>query len=309
METIKKKHIVIAGATGLIGTELTKKLVDNGNTVLILTRSPKNVDTAYIGKVTYFEWDGTFTTWLVREVEKCNVVINLAGESIASKPWTRRRRMQLIRSRLGTTRALAKACQYAKNKPEVFLQGSATGYYPLTSEKAFTETDSPGTSFLARLTNNWEQVAQTEVPESIRLAIVRTGIVLSNKGGMLPKLLAPIKLFVGGWFASGKQMVPWIHINDEVNAIIHLAANSNAKGAYNLASPNAVSQKALVKAIAKAAKRSAWIPIPAFAVRLLLGQMANELLLNGNSVSPQKLTESGFELTYPNLNNALKSLL
>lgn len=309
METIKNKCVVIAGATGLIGTEITKKLIDDGNTVLILTRTPNNIDKNYLGKFSYLEWGGFFTPWLVREIEKCDVVINLAGEDIAAKPWNRRRQIQLIRSRLGTTRALAKACHYAEKKPEVFIQGSAIGYYPLTERKKFTEEDDPGTNFLARLTTEWEQIAKLEIPQEIRLVIVRTGIVLSAKGGMLPKLLKPIKFFAGGWFGSGKQTLSWIHITDEVRAIIHLISDKNAQGPYNLTSPNPVNQRALVKAIGKTIKRPAWVSVPAFAVRLILGQMANEVLLKGNNVAPNRLTEKGFEFTFQNIEVALDSLL
>lgn len=309
MEAIRNKHIVIAGATGLIGTELTKKLIDDGNTVLILTRSPQNIDKDYLGKFSYMEWGGFFTTWLVREIEKSDVVINLAGEDIASKPWTRRRRMQLIRSRLGTTRALAKACHYAEKKPKVFIQGSAIGFYPLVEDRTFTEKDGPGTNFLARLTTEWEQVAKLEVPKEIRLVVVRTGIVLSARGGILPKLLKPVRFFVGGWFGSGKQTLSWIHITDEIRAIIYLMNDSGAKGYFNLTSPNPVSQKALVKTIGKTIKRPAWVSIPSFAVRLMLGQMANEILLKGNHVAPKRLAKKGFEFTYPHLDLALASLL
>ncbi len=309
METIKKKHVVIAGATGLIGTELAKKLIDDGNTVLILTRSPQKIDTNYLGKYSYLEWGGFFSTWLVREIEKSDVVINLTGEDIASKPWTRRRRMQLIRSRLGTTRALAKACHYAEKKPKVFIQGSAIGFYPLVEGKKFTEKDEPGTNFLARLTTEWEQIAKLEVPKEVRLVVVRTGIVLSAKGGMLPKLLKPIRLFVGGWFGTGEQTLSWIHITDEVRAIIYLMNDSGAKGYFNLTSPNPVSQKTLVKTAGKTIKRPTWIPIPSFAVKLLLGQMADEVLLKGSHVAPTRLAKRGFEFTYPNIDLALASLL
>ncbi|HCY00994.1 MAG TPA: TIGR01777 family protein, partial [Bacteroidales bacterium] len=250
-----------------------------------------------------------FSTWLVREIEKSDVVINLTGEDIASKPWTRRRRMQLIRSRLGTTRALAKACHYAEKKPKVFIQGSAIGFYPLVEGKKFTEKDEPGTNFLARLTTEWEQIAKLEVPKEVRLVVVRTGIVLSAKGGMLPKLLKPIRLFVGGWFGTGEQTLSWIHITDEVRAIIYLMNDSGAKGYFNLTSPNPVSQKTLVKTAGKTIKRPTWIPIPSFAVKLLLGQMADEVLLKGSHVAPTRLAKRGFEFTYPNIDLALASLL
>ncbi len=309
MNVLKNKQILIAGATGLIGSELTRTLVENGYNVMVLTRFPKLVKQEFPERLNYIEWNGIFTTWLVREVEKSYAVINLAGESIATKRWTRRRRMQLIRSRLGTARALAKACHYAKKKPEVFIQGSATGYYPFSTSEVFNEDSKPGNSFLSRLTLDWEAVPSHEVPESIRLVIVRTGVVLSQNGGMLSKLVIPIKLFVGGWFGNGSQPISWIHIRDEVNAIIHLMHSQEAKGAFNLVAPEPITQKNLVKLIAKKLKRLAWVPIPALPIKLLMGQMANELLLNGNMVEPKKLLESGYQFSFPNIDGALDNLL
>ena len=305
----KKKQILIAGATGLIGQSLTRLLVKKGYKVMVLTRSPQQVHEEFPDMVGYIEWGGIFTSWLVREVEKSAAIINLAGEGIASKRWTRRRRMQLIRSRLGTTRALAKACHYANKKPDVFLQASAAGYYPLNSSSTFMEDTAPGKTFLSRLSSDWEAVAKKEIPESIRLVLLRTGVVLSPNGGMLRELLRPIKLFVGGWFGSGKQMVPWIHIDDQVRAITHLMENSDAKGPFNLASPSPLSQKKLVKRVARELKRPAWVPIPAMPIKLMFGQMGRELLLSGNSISPSKLIDSGFVFTFPTINEALSDLL
>jgi len=305
----EKKQILIAGATGLIGKELTRTLVNVGYRVMILTRSPNQVHEEFPDMVGYIEWGGIFTTWLVREVENSAAVINLAGEGIASKRWTRRRRMQLIRSRLGTTRALAKACHYSKKKPKVFLQASATGYYPLSLEGVYDETSAPGKSFLSRLTVDWEAVALHEVPEDIRLVLLRTGVVLSTKGGMLQQLIMPIKLFAGGWFGTGNQFVSWIHLEDEVRAIIHLMESKNAKGPFNLTSPSSLPQKELVKMVAQKLSRPAWLPIPSITVKLLFGQMGKELLLSGNNVIPYKLNSVGFEFKYPTLDEALSELL
>ncbi len=309
MTLSKKKQILISGATGLIGKELTHTLVSRGYRVMILTRSPNQVHEDFPDMVGYVEWTGIFTTWLVREVENSAAIINLAGEGIASKRWTRRRRMQLIRSRLGTARALAKACHYAKQKPTVFLQASATGYYPLSLEGTYDESAASGKTFLSRLTVDWEAVALHELPEDIRLVLLRTGVVLSTNGGMLQQLLTPIKLFAGGWFGSGNQLVSWIHIEDEVRAIIHLMESEDANGPFNLTTPNPLSQKKLVKQVAKFLKRPAWVPIPSGVVKLVFGQMGKELLLSGNNVIPEKLTTSGFEFKYPTIDKALSDLL
>lgn len=310
MKATKQKQILIAGATGLIGNELVNRLLADGYKIVILTRSALRNDYWLNNpNISSIEWTSIFTNWLVREVEKSFAVINLAGENIASKTWTRRRRMQLIRSRLGTTRALAKACHYAEKKPKVFIQASASGYYSTSTKEIQYETSSQGKGFLARLTADWESVAQHELPDNIRLVLIRTGVVLSKKGGMLPKLMLPIKLLVGGWFGSGHQPVPWIHIHDEVHAIIHLLHTETASGPFNLVAPQSISQKNLTKAIAKRTKGIAWVPIPAPLIKLILGQMGKELLLSGSLIDSSKLTKTGFTFQYPTISNALDSLL
>jgi uncharacterized protein len=309
MVSTKNKQILVAGGTGLIGKELTASLVKQGYDVVILSRYATGSGKRLPQRISSIEWKGEFTTWLVREVEKSFAIINLAGEGIATKPWTLRRRMQLIRSRLGITRSLAKACHYAISKPQVFIQGSAIGFYPFSENEVFNEQSPAGSGFLARLTNDWETVAKVEIPEEIRLVIVRTGMVLSPKGGMLPKLVTPIKYFAGSWFSSGKQPVSWVHITDEVNAIVHLLHSNEAKGEFNIVTPNALTQKQLVKSIAKKLSRPAWFGIPALPLKWTLGQMAEELLLNGNRVEPKRLIESGFEFTFPEIDSALDDLL
>jgi uncharacterized protein len=303
------KQVLIAGATGLIGQELTHALVNMGYSVVLLPRSIKRAKQKMPDSVTYLEWDGSFSTWLVKEVERSAVIVNLAGEGIANKRWTKLRRMQLVRSRLGTTRILAKACHYAKSKPEVFIQGSAIGYYPLSTDEVFSEDSAAGTGFLSRLTSDWEAVAKNEVPNEIRLVLLRSGVVLSHKGGMLPKMLKPVKFFVGGWFGSGNQVVSWIHIVDEIKAIITLMLNPKANGAFNLVAPNPVSQKNLVKQIGYITKKPAWICIPRLPIKLIMGQMADELLYGGSRVESKKLNEINFHFSYPTIEVALNNLI
>ena len=309
MKTTKNKHILISGATGLIGKALTKSLINEGYNVMVLTRFPKVVDNEFPEKVNYIEWNVIFTTWLVREVEKSFAVINLAGEGIADKRWGRKRRLTLIKSRLSSARALAKACHYAKKKPEVFIQASAIGYYPFSSSEVFNEDSPAGDSFLSNLAVDWEAVAKNDVPKEIRLVIIRTGIVLSKHGGFLPKLVRPIKLLAGGWFGNGQQVMSWIHIQDEVNAIMFLMENSKAKGPFNLIAPNPISQKELVRKIAIRLKRPAWISIPSFITKAIYGQMGKELMLASQNVEPKKLIDNGFSFSFPTIDSAIENLL
>ena len=304
------RQILIAGGTGLIGKELVKALTSSGYKTAVLTRS-SSLPAEWINNhlVTSIIRSGAFTSWLVREVEKSVAVINLAGENLATKRWSRHRKTQLTQSRMGTTRALAKACQYAAKKPDVFIQASAIGFYPLSDNEIFSENSEPGTGFLAQLTSNWETKAKNEIPKGIRLVLIRTGVVLSMRGGMLPKLVKPTKFFSGGWFGKGTQIISWIHIKDEVDAILHLLTSKNADGPFNLVAPNPKSQKQLVKAVAKATNRIAWVAIPSILVKLIFGSMAKEVLLSGNHVEPNKLRDSGFNFTYPTIDSALVNLL
>jgi uncharacterized protein (TIGR01777 family) len=304
------RQILIAGGTGLIGQELVKALIFSGYKIVVLTRSSSS-PTEWINNqsITSITWSGDFTSWLVREVEKSVAVINLAGENIATKRWSSHRKKQLIQSRMETTKALTKACQYASKKPNVFIQASAIGFYPSSNNETFSEDSEPGIGFLSQLTSDWETVVKNEIPKSVRLVIIRTGVVLSTKGGMLQKLVKPINFFVGGWFGSGEQVVSWIHIKDEVDAILHLLKNSNAEGLFNLVAPNPQSQKQLVKAIAKATNRIAWLPIPSILVKLIFGSMAKEVLLSGNHVESKKLSDLGFTFSYPTIDSALNNLM
>jgi len=304
------KRIIVAGGTGLIGQELVAQLVLLGYHVVVLSRAPGKVHTLFHSNLVSKKlWLGTFTSQLTQDIENSYAVINLAGENISSKRWTNKRQKELTQSRITTTQALAKACAAAIKQPEVFIQASAIGYYPFQpSSTVYTEKSEPGTGFLSNLTVKWEAAVKNELPQSIRLVTIRTGVVLSAKGGMYPKLLLPIKLFAGGWFGNGNQNTAWIHITDHVNAIIHLLKTSTATGPYNLVSPELVTQKELVKIIAKKQKRSAFMPIPSPIVKLIFGEMATEILLNGAKVSANKLIDSGFSFSFPSIKKAVNSL-
>lgn len=307
---IHRKQILIAGATGLIGSELTQKLVSLGYQVMVLARNPEKVNKLLPKSVGYIEWNGSFTNWLVREVEKSYAVINLTGEGIADKRWTNIRRIKLVRSRLGTTRALAKACSFSSTKPSVFIQASAIGYYPTSDGNiSFDEDSRHGSGFLSRLTMDWESVARHEIPDGIRKVLLRTGIVLSNSGGLLPKLILPLKFYVGGWLGSGNQMLSWIHIHDHINAILFLLENSSCSGPYNLVSPSPVTMKVMVKSFAKAMHLPAYTSVPAFVIRILFGTMGEMVMLSSQQIVPKRLLDSGFQFTYPSINDAVDELV
>lgn len=306
---IRPPQILVAGATGLIGVALVEALLQKGYSVMVLARSRDRIPAHLRKSVGFLEWRGDFSPYLTLEVKRSYAVVNLAGEGIAEGPWTRRRRLRIIRSRLGTTRALAKSCQYASEKPKVFIQASAIGYYPSNSHSELSEDSPPGQTFLSRLVADWEAVANHEVPNGIRLVVLRTGVVLSPRGGMLKKFLMPIKFNLGAWFGSGKQLVPWVHIQDQVNAIVHLLSHPHASGPYNIAAPATTSQRELAKAVAKRVKRIAWCPIPATIAKWALGAMANEVLLSGYRIDSGKLVDSGFAFKYTTIGEAVEDLM
>jgi hypothetical protein len=303
-----QRRILVAGGTGLIGQTLVAALLSKGYSVNILTRNANAIRKSQPENLNYVLWDGHFSPKLVHDVNDSYAIINLAGEGIGDGLWTTSRRKRLIWSRLGATRALARACQFATKKPSVFIQASAIGFYPSNVDEVQTEESLPGSSFLSRLTVDWEASAKYEVPTGVRLVLLRTGVVLSRNGGMLKKLVLPIKLFAGAWFGNGKQIVPWIHIADEVNAILHLLEDDSAHGAYNLVAPHTVSQRELIKAVAKKLKRPAFLYIPAFLVKLLLGKMGEELMLSSSNVSPEKLTNLKFRFKHPQIEGAIDNL-
>jgi uncharacterized protein (TIGR01777 family) len=302
-----RKQIIIAGGTGLIGRSLVSALLAKGYSVSILSRNSAIIRKAQ-ENLSYILWDGHFSPKLVHDVNNCFAIINLAGEGIGDGLWTKERRKRLIWSRLGATRALGRACQFARNKPEVFIQASAVGYYQSNTNEVLTEESASGHGFLSRLTVDWEASAMHEVPSDTRLVLIRTGVVLAHNGGMLKKLVPPIKYYAGAWFGNGNQVVPWIHITDEVNAIIHLLEDVSAKGAFNLVAPNPVSQKELVKTVAKRFHRPAVFSIPAVIIKILLRQMGEELMLSSSNVSPKKLKQGTFEFKFHTIDEALNDL-
>jgi uncharacterized protein (TIGR01777 family) len=305
-------RFMIAGGSGLIGRELTSSLTSIGDEVIILSRSPEKVTGLPVGSRA-IQWDGKTVQDWGREMETCDVVINLTGENLSGDGflptrWSKGRKLSLVQSRVNSGHALTKAIEMAAKKPFVFVQASGINYYDIYSEKVITEADEAGNDFLANLSKEWEASSLAVESMGIRRVITRNGVVLSMKGGALRFLLLPYKLFVGGRLGSGKQIYSWIHIRDEIEAIIHLVRNDHASGPYNLTSPNSVTNDDFGRTIAKVMKRPHYLPVPALAMRLAFGEVA-AMVLEGQKVVPQRLLESGFTFKYPILEDALKELL
>jgi uncharacterized protein (TIGR01777 family) len=296
-------RVIITGGSGLIGRALTASLAGDGHEVIVLSRSPEKV-TGLPGGARAVRWDGESAEGWGELVEGA-AVVHLAGEGIA---WTASKKRRIRDSRVVSSRAVTAAVTAATVKPRVVLQGSAVGYYGPRGDEEVTESDGPGDDFLAEVSLEWEG-ATAEVEElGVRRALLRTGVVLAADGGALPKMALPFRFFVGGPVGSGDQWVPWIHIDDEVGAIRHLLEDDSARGAFNLTAPEPVTNRQLSRRLGEVLGRPSFLPAPAFALRLVLGEMA-DLLLTGQRAVPQHLEETGYRFEFPTLKPALEDLL
>ena len=293
--------IVISGASGLIGTQLVTSLKSSGHEVVQLVRR-----SAAAGQIM---WDPKSGKLDPASLEGCDAVIHLSGAGIGDKRWSDAYRREILVSRTATTLLLANTIASLQRKPSVFLSGSAIGIYGARGDEQLTETSAHGTGFLADVCEQWEAAAKPAIDAGVRTVFLRTGIVLSPKGGALKKLLPLFRLGVGGKFGNGKQRQSWISMDDEVASIIHLLT-ANVSGAVNLTAPQPVTNAEFTKVLARVVKRPAIVPVPTFAPKILLGgELADALLFTGQRVMPQALTASGYVFKHSTLESALRSLL
>jgi hypothetical protein len=303
---------MIAGGSGLIGRALTSALTAAGDEVTILSRYPTRVTGLPAGS-SAVTWDGKTSGDWAAQVENIDVVVNLTGENLSGEGflpsrWTKGRKSRIVHSRLNSGKVLSKAIEMAENKPSVFVQASGIGYYGSMQEKRLTEADSPGNDFPANLCVRWEASSQPVEVLGVRRVVVRNGVVLSTEGKVLPLLVLPYKMWVGGRIGSGKQVYSWIHIEDEVRAIQFLIRNNQARGVFNLTSPNPLTNDEFGRTIGRVMNRPHYFPIPGFAMHLAFGEVST-MVLQGQRVLPKKLIELGFEFKYPTLEAALLDLL
>ena len=301
-------RIIITGGTGLIGTALSKALVADGHDVTALSRNPAKAKGTPAG-ITLTQWDGTSAAGWGKLAEGADAIVNLAGEGIADKRWNNDRKQAIRQSRVNAGKAVMEAIVAATVKPKVLIQSSAVGYYGTQTGDAFVdESHSPGNDYLSKVCFDWEISTAAASRMGVRRPVIRTGVVLSNDGGAFPKLVMPFKFFVGGPVGSGKQWLPWIHIEDQVRAIQFLLANDQADGAFNLSAPNPVTNADMGKAIGEVLGRPAIMPAPGFAMKLGFGEMST-VLLDGQRAMPQKLQQLGFVFKYDTVQVALRNLL
>ena len=282
---------------------LTQKLKENNIPVAHLTRT-KN---SKAGVKTY-EWNWAKNQIDDNALNDVTHIIHLAGAGIADKPWTMSRKRLIVKSRVLTTRLLRSACKKKNIKLDAFISASGIGYYgALTTDTIFTEKDERGDDFVAECCVQWEREAQ-KFEETSRVVLLRTGIVLSKDGGALEKLSKPIKMGFGSAIGSGDQYMPWIHVNDIVDMYFQSIINSSITGIFNAVSDEHVTNKEFTLQLASNMKKKVWLPnVPAFMIKLLLGEMS-EIILNGSRVSNQHALDNGFKIEFNKLDNALKNL-
>lgn len=292
-------NFLISGGTGFIGNYLTKSLHSKGHHIFILTRSTENK--ANTDGITYINYDYPASVLPMMEG-----VINLAGESLFGY-WSEKRKEKIINSRLETTDHVIQLIKEMKIKPNVFISGSAVGYYGTSEDLIFTEaTTEAGEDFLAEVTVKWEECAKRAEVLGVRTVYARFGIVLGN-GGALPLMSLPVNMFAGGKIGNGEQWMSWIHIEDAVNLLEYCLTQPSIEGVVNFTAPNPKRNKEFMKILAKNLKRPYWFRTPSTLLHAAIGEMG-QLITKGQFVLPRKALDQGFEFTYPTLGNALNNL-
>lgn len=294
--------ILITGGTGLIGRHLVPRLLTLGHTVCVVTRSPEKARQTLDPRVEL--WSGLQN---ISSLDGIDAVINLAGEPIADKRWTAQQKQKLCDSRWGITQRISDLIQASTTPPSVLISGSATGYYGDLGEVVVTEEEPPHNEFTHKLCARWEQIAGTAQSERTRVCLLRTGVVLAPKGGILGKMLPPFKLGLGGPIGNGRQYLAWIHIDDMVNGILWLLDN-DLRGPFNMVSPYPVHNEQFSHALGQALNRPAILRVPATVIRLLMGE-SSVLVLGGQRALPKRLEAAGFAFRWYDLDEALGDIL
>jgi uncharacterized protein (TIGR01777 family) len=301
-------QILIAAGTGTIGRRLVHHLLQHGHVVKVVSRQaykPANLP----AKIMFAQWDGKTAAGWGHFMEGVDAVVNLAGAGIGDAKWTEARKKEIIDSRTNAGKAVVEAINAVSLKPKVLVQSSAVGYYgPQNNDTAITEDSEPGNDFLAKTCLAWEAATEAVEALGVRRVVIRSGVVLDIQGGALPRMVLPFRFFAGGPIGSGRQWFPWIHYCDEVEAIHFLIQTEAARGPFNLAAPNPVRNRDLVKALGRVLKRPALAPAPGFVFKAVFGEMST-VLLDGQQAVPKRLQELGYQFKFPQVEEALEDVL
>jgi uncharacterized protein (TIGR01777 family) len=294
--------VAVTGASGLVGSALVAALEDRGRRVVRLVRRNPDGD----GEI---RWDPAAGVLDPADLEGIGAVVHLAGENIASGPWTRERKRRIHDSRVDGTRLVAGAMAAMAEPPQTFVCASAVGYYGDRGDRVLEEDAEPGEGFLAEVCRGWEAAADPARERGVRVVHPRIGVVLSADGGALAKMLLPFKLGLGGVLGSGKQYMSWIDLDDLVAVILHAMDDGDLDGAVNAVAPEPVTNREFTRTLGRVLHRPTILPAPAFALRLLLGEMAEELFLASTRAVPARLRRHGFTFRHPQLEGALRHRL
>jgi uncharacterized protein (TIGR01777 family) len=299
------RRVIIAGGTGLIGRALSRELASGDYEVVVLTRRAARQAE---GGITYAQWDAVSSRGWLELADGAHAIVNLAGYSIASGRWSHAVKLKILDSRLGAGRAVSEAIELSKIKPSVVVQASAIGWYGEGGDEPLDESAPAGDTFLADVTSQWEGTTAATEKLGVRRAVIRTSLVLDREAEFVRRVSLPFRYYIGGPQGSGRQWVSWIHSADEARAIRFLIEREDLSGAFNLSAPDAVTNSDFYKALGTAMGRPSWLRVPAFALRLAFGEMADELILSSKRIIPSRLREHGFEFMYPDLRNALREI-
>jgi len=305
--------ILITGGTGLIGKALADEFAEQGFKVIILTRNISTHVQYTTDFIRYASWNihqSTYDRWAIQAAD---IIVHLAGENVGAKKWTTKRKEEILSSRLKSSELLIKAIRETPNKVKTVVSASAIGWYgpdpKIPNPKPFVETDEYYPDFLGETCKQWEESIQPITQFGKRLVKIRTGLVLSNKGGLLPEMQKSLRFGAAGILGGGRQVVSWIHIDDLVRIYLHAVVTPSLHGVYNAVAPKPVSNKELAIRLAKEIKGSFYVPlhIPSFALRMVLGEMSVEVL-KSSTVSSEKIRKTGFNFVFPSIDSALQEL-
>ena len=294
--------ILVSGSHGLVGSALIKRLEEEGHEISRLVRH-------YPTSPSEIEWSPDRYSIALARIEGFDAVVNLAGESIAEGRWTDDKKRRIRESRVKGPKLLGDALANLTVPPKTFICASAIGYYGNRGDELLTEASAPGNDFLAEVCVEWEKATALATEKGIRVVNARFGVILDTEGGALKKMLPPFRMGVGGRIGSGKQWMSWIALDDVVGALNFALTNESLRGPVNFVAPNPVTNAEFTKTLGKVLSRPTLFPIPAFAVKLLFGEMGEALLLGGQRVAPKRLMSEGYQFQYPELRGALQHLL
>lgn len=304
-----KERIIITGATGFVGRPLSIELSRAGYEVVVLSRRRSDAETAVAGSVKTVRWDGITAAGWSETADGALAIVNLAGDNIGAGRWTTGKKRRILDSRLNAGRAVTEAIRAARQRPQVLIQASGVGYYGDRGDELLDESSSNGSGFLAHVARQWEQSVRGAESLGVRLAVIRLGVVVGAGGGVMSRLMPPFRFFVGGHPGSGRQWLPWVHIDDVIGVVRFLVESGDCQGPFNVTVPEPTLSKDFYDQLGRAMHRPAIFPMPAFALKLALGEMATELLLPSTRAVPKKLIEAGYKFKFSDPATAFSDIL